>query len=73
MHKQRIYIDTSIIGSCFDKVFVEWSNRLFMSLSQEIKLLKFQTQNYKKLLFTFKTEYLIYFFRNSLTQGGVRK
>ena len=27
--KQRIYIDTSVIGGCFDKEFVEWSNRLF--------------------------------------------
>lgn len=29
MHKQRIYIDTSVIGGCFDKEFAEWSNRLF--------------------------------------------
>jgi hypothetical protein len=29
MYKQRIYIDTSVIGGCFDKVFAEWSNRLF--------------------------------------------
>ena len=27
--KQRIYIDTSVIGGCFDKEFEEWSNRLF--------------------------------------------
>jgi len=29
MHKQRIYIDTSVIGGCFDKMFAEWSNKLF--------------------------------------------
>lgn len=28
MHKQRIYIDTSVIGGCFDKEFEEWSNIL---------------------------------------------
>ncbi|MGA2296479.1 MAG: PIN domain protein [FCB group bacterium] len=29
MHKQRIYIDTSVIGGCFDDEFAEWSNKLF--------------------------------------------
>jgi predicted nucleic acid-binding protein len=29
MHKQRIYIDTSVIGGCFDSMFAEWSNKLF--------------------------------------------
>ncbi|MBT6685498.1 MAG: PIN domain protein [Bacteroidetes bacterium] len=27
--KQRVYIDTSVIGGCFDKEFEEYSNRLF--------------------------------------------
>ncbi|MBW8050775.1 MAG: type II toxin-antitoxin system VapC family toxin [Cytophagales bacterium] len=27
--KQRIYIDTSVIGGCFDIEFKEWSNKLF--------------------------------------------
>lgn len=27
--KQRIYIDTSVIGGCFDVEFKEWSNKLF--------------------------------------------
>lgn len=27
--KQRVYIDTSVIGGCFDKEFKEWSNQLF--------------------------------------------
>ncbi len=26
---QRVYIDTSVIGGCFDQEFAEWSNRLF--------------------------------------------
>ena len=29
MHKPRIYIDTSVIGGCFDVEFMEWSNKLF--------------------------------------------
>ncbi len=29
MHKLRIYIDTSVIGGCFDKEFAVWSNMLF--------------------------------------------
>lgn len=29
MYKQRLYIDTSVIGGCFDKEFAEWSNLLF--------------------------------------------
>ena len=27
--KQRVYIDTSVIGGCYDQKFEEWSNRLF--------------------------------------------
>ena len=29
MHLQRIYIDTSVIGGCFDEEFAVWSNKLF--------------------------------------------
>jgi hypothetical protein len=29
LHKPRIYIDTSVIGGCFDDEFKEWSNKLF--------------------------------------------
>ena len=28
MKTQRIYIDTSVIGGCFDPEFAEWSNGL---------------------------------------------
>lgn len=27
--KERVYIDTSVIGGCFDKEFEQWSNQLF--------------------------------------------
>ena len=27
--KTRVYIDTSVIGGCFDEEFQEWSNKLF--------------------------------------------
>lgn len=27
--KQRVYIDTSVIGGCYDQEFEVWSNRLF--------------------------------------------
>ncbi|MDT8430958.1 MAG: hypothetical protein RQ746_05420 [Bacteroidales bacterium] len=27
--KQRVYIDTSVIGGCFDQEFEEWSKALF--------------------------------------------
>ena len=27
--KQRVYIDTSVIGGCYDPEFKEWSNSLF--------------------------------------------
>ncbi|MBM4167506.1 MAG: type II toxin-antitoxin system VapC family toxin [Ignavibacteria bacterium] len=26
--KQRIYVDTSVVGGCYDKEFEEWSNKL---------------------------------------------
>ena len=29
MRKLRVYIDTSVIGGCFDEEFEEWSNKLF--------------------------------------------
>jgi len=29
MKKLKVYIDTSVIGGCFDKIFKEWSNKLF--------------------------------------------
>lgn len=31
---QKVYIDTSVIGGCFDQEFAEWSNRLFEDFKQ---------------------------------------
>ena len=28
MKQQRIYVDTSVLGGCFDREFEQWSNRL---------------------------------------------
>ncbi|MGD2035719.1 MAG: hypothetical protein PVF73_11715 [Bacteroidales bacterium] len=36
--KQRIYIDTSVIGGCFDEEFEEWSNRLLDELISGLKI-----------------------------------
>lgn len=33
MKKQRIYIDTSVIGGCFDAEFLEWSNSLMRNFA----------------------------------------
>jgi predicted nucleic acid-binding protein len=32
MKTQRIYLDTSVIGGCFDSEFAPWSNRLFSDI-----------------------------------------
>lgn len=37
--KQRIYIDTSVIGGCFDKEFHQWSNELFDEFKNGIETL----------------------------------
>ena len=29
MEKLKFYIDTSVIGGCFDEEFSKWSNKLF--------------------------------------------
>ena len=33
MKKQRIYVDTSVIGGCLDEEFMEWSNGLMRDFS----------------------------------------
>lgn len=38
MNKQRIYIDTSVIGGCFDEEFAEWSNLLFAEFVEGNKI-----------------------------------
>ena len=36
MKKQKIYLDTSVIGGCFDKEFSKWSNRLINNFKNDI-------------------------------------
>ena len=36
--KQRIYIDTSVIGGCFDAEFSEWSKALFKEFAEGSKI-----------------------------------
>jgi hypothetical protein len=36
--QQRIYIDTSVIGGCFDDEFKEWSNKLFEDFKSGLKM-----------------------------------
>ena len=38
MHKPRIYIDTSVIGGCFDEEFQTWSNKLFEEFISGLKI-----------------------------------
>ena len=34
MKKQTVYIDTSVIGGCFDDEFKEWSNNLVINFQK---------------------------------------
>lgn len=36
MKKQRIYVDTSVIGGCFDPEFAEWSNGLLQDFRNNL-------------------------------------
>ena len=36
--KEKIYIDTSVVGGCFDEEFEEWSNQLFEEFIHGIKI-----------------------------------
>lgn len=60
---QRVYIDTSVIGGCFDKEFEKWSNKLFeefttgkliavvsdITLDELSNAPKFVVDNFKKI------------------------
>jgi hypothetical protein len=43
MKKIKIYIDTSVIGGCFDKEFEQYSNRLFDNLKEGYPVLDIRT------------------------------
>ncbi len=49
MHKKRIYIDTSVIGGCFDEEFAEWSNLLFQEFFEGKKIAVISITNLKEL------------------------
>ena len=36
MKKIRVYVDTSVIGGCFDPEFEKWSNTLFQNFEDQI-------------------------------------
>lgn len=35
MKKLRVYIDTSVIGGCFDKEFLDWSEKFFNEVTKK--------------------------------------
>lgn len=49
--KQRIYIDTSVIGGCFDEEFTDWSNELMKEFKQGIKIAVISDVTYRELEF----------------------
>ncbi|MDH5717580.1 MAG: hypothetical protein OEZ22_08060 [Spirochaetia bacterium] len=38
MKKIKIYLDTSVIGGCFDKEFQQYSNQLIVEIQNHIKI-----------------------------------
>ena len=38
MTRERIYIDTSVIGGCYDEEFSKWSNLLFDEFQQGVRI-----------------------------------
>ena len=38
MERIKVYIDTSVIGGCFDDEFSEWSNKLFEEFKSGSKI-----------------------------------
>ena len=47
--KKRIYIDTSVIGGCFDEEFAKWSNELMKEFKQGIKIAVISDVTYREL------------------------
>jgi len=47
--KQRIYIDTSVIGGCFDNEFQEWSNRLISEINTGQKIAVVSDITYREI------------------------
>jgi hypothetical protein len=47
--KRRVYIDTSVIGGCFDEEFEEWSNKLMEEFKMGIKIAVISDLTYREL------------------------
>lgn len=47
--KQRIYIDTSVIGGCFDEEFEEWSNQLIVEFISGQKIAVVSDITYREI------------------------
>lgn len=45
----RVYIDTSVIGGCFDDEFAEWSNLLINQISEGIKIAVVSDITYREI------------------------
>lgn len=45
----KIYIDTSVIGGCFDEEFAEWSNKLFDEFRKGKKIAVISDQTLQEL------------------------
>lgn len=47
--KLRIYVDTSVIGGCYDEEFSTWSNRFFEEVRQGLKIVIISDLTYAEL------------------------
>lgn len=47
--KQRVYIDTSVIGGCFDEEFETWSNQFFKDVREGNYILLISDITYREL------------------------
>jgi hypothetical protein len=47
--KQRVYIDTSVIGGCFDEEFEKWSNELLAEISSGHKIAIISDLTYREI------------------------
>ncbi len=79
MHKQRVYIDTSVIGGCFDKEFAEWSNKLFDEFIEGKKIavisditieeLEYAPEHIRKIIEKIPNDYIEYVILDDESDG----
>ncbi|MEO8231210.1 MAG: type II toxin-antitoxin system VapC family toxin [Ignavibacteriota bacterium] len=82
-NKYRIYIDTSVIGGCFDIEFMEWSNKLFDEFREGEKIavisdltldeLSFARLEVRKHIETIPNEYIEYILSNERSEELAKK